>query len=424
MEQTQDPIKLIEKEVRRERDAKAAAEKMQAARSGFVMGTDANAAFFATLALRLAVHPKGEGDAVQTASVNGETLVYDPAWVASLEQPQVRGLIAHEVMHCVMEHMARRGDRDKTRWNLACDYAVNGILHDAGFRLPDEGYRPGVGKAAKYPKGLTAEEYYSLIENEPKGDQPGGRSGDRPAKGKQPSGKPTNDPGGCGGVSDCAKDPASQEAAKAKWKMAVASAANAAKQRGDMTGEMKRIVQATLDPTQSWQQVLQRFIDSAAKNDYSWRTPNRRFIGDGLYLPSVQSDAIGDIFVSIDTSGSVSQDELDTYAAELEAIGNAYPCTLHIVYNDTKVYDGGEWTREDGPLELEPIGGGGTNHIPVFEHIENLDYTPVCVLCFTDLHTRFPSEEPDTPVLWVNTGGSGKEAPFGDTVQVIQGDAS
>ena len=79
--------------------------------------------FFGTLAIRLRPVHK---DDIKTAATDGFHFFYNEAFVSKLDPVQLRGLIAHEVLHCVFNHMTRRQERDHSLWNVACDYAING----------------------------------------------------------------------------------------------------------------------------------------------------------------------------------------------------------------------------------------------------------------------------------------------------------
>ena len=63
-------------------------------------------------------------------------LFYNPEFVSTLSAPELAGALAHEVMHPALQHHTRRGDRDRRRWNIACDYAINPMLIDAGLTFP------------------------------------------------------------------------------------------------------------------------------------------------------------------------------------------------------------------------------------------------------------------------------------------------
>jgi predicted metal-dependent peptidase len=67
---------------------------------------------------------------------------------------------------------------------------------------------------------------------------------------------------------------------------------------------------------------------------------------------------------------------------------------------------------------LEPVGGGGTSHVCVFEHVHTLAERPVCVVCLTDLYTAFPASPPDIATLWAVVGANALQPPFGRRVEV------
>jgi len=74
------------------------------------------------------------------------------------------------------------------------------------------------------------------------------------------------------------------------------------------------------------------------------------------------------------------------------------------------------WTPSDGPLVLKPCGGGGTDHRPVFDWIENEGMDPACLICLTDMYSTFPAHAPDYPVLWASTTEA--KGPWGRTIRV------
>ena len=113
--------------------------------------------FFGSLLFRL----KGrECRSIQTMATDGVSLFYNPDFVETLNAATLAGTLAHEVMHPALHHHVRRSGRDPKRWNVACDFAINPLLVDAGLSLP-EGVltgsdsksislmelRPGVGSA-------------------------------------------------------------------------------------------------------------------------------------------------------------------------------------------------------------------------------------------------------------------------------------
>jgi predicted metal-dependent peptidase len=324
-------------------------------------------------------------------------------------------------MHGALAHHARRGPRDARRWNVACDLAVNPLLLDAGFTLPASRLVPGEGAYKDLQRGKSAEDYYSDLPDEP----PAGSDGSDPGQGQEDRGQggntpqPGQDPGGCGGVKDPpGASPAVCRQAEAEAAVAVAQAQQAAKARGQLPAGLARLVEEVLQPKVDWRDVLREFVSSYARNDYSWSPPNRRFIHRGLYLPGVRSEELGDVVLAIDTSGSIGEKELSRFAAEAQGILEAFDCTLTVLYHDSDVQRVQHWRSGDGPLVLEPVGGGGTSHICVFDRVVSQGDLPTCVICLTDLYTEFPDSPPPVPVLWAVAGDNNAQPPFGLRVSV------
>ena len=159
--------------------------------------------------------------------------------------------------------------------------------------------------------------------------------------------------------------------------------------------------------------MLRQFVASHARNDFSWSSPNRRFVHLGLYLPGLRSEELGEVVLAVDTSGSIGQQELARFAAETQALLESFDCSLAVLYHDTQVQHVQRWRSGDGSLVLEPVGGGGTSHVCVFDWLARQGEEPTCVVCLTDLDTEFPTQPPVTPVLWAVVGGNTTEPPFG-----------
>lgn len=419
----------------------AAMQAITTARTTLVLSTQnaAKAAFFSTLALRMKPTVNWS---IPTMATDGRDLYFNPEFTLSLKPAEVIGTVLHEVMHVVMQHLSRRGSRDKKIFNQAADLAANSIVDEAGFVLPKFALMPGRDEFKDFPKGLSTEEYYDRLFKEQ--EQSGGGSQSQPQSGGQQSGQSSgNQPGQSPGQSSGqqpegdqesdgqgqdehdpsdigqfieAKDPAEASELEAEWQVAVAQAAQIAKGRGDLPAGLQRLVGQVTHPTLDWRALLRQFVSTVARNDYTWQRLNKRMLAHGYAFPGLRSEELGTIVVAIDTSGSIGQKELDLFAGEFEAALGAYQCSAKILYHDTVVAHVDEWQTSDGPIKLNPHGGGGTSHHCVFNWIEEQGITPACVIALTDLDTRFPDIVPDYPVLWAVTGNPNPQAPFGEMV--------
>jgi len=169
-----------------------------------------------------------------------------------------------------------------------------------------------------------------------------------------------------------------------------------------LPGALERIVEEMLEPVLDWRELLRRFVDTTAKNDYSWFPPNRRHIHNGLILPSLRSQELKNVTMAMDTSGSITDEDLKAFEAEVRAIIQDYRANTKVIYCDAKVQSVEEFDA-DMPVELHPAGGGGTDFRPPFEHIEEAGEYPVCMIYQTDGWCDSFPEEPPYPVLWVLT---------------------
>jgi len=372
--------------------------------SRLVLGKDATHCFFATNALKIA----GSGHAVpdwriETACTNGEIMRYNPDFVSGLDDEEGKGLVVHEVFHCCNKHHSRRGNREPRRWNKACDLSANPVIRAAGFKLPKGGIFPGEGQYAHLPVGLSAEDYYARLSDDPA--KSGADGGD--------------DPGGCGGVEDPGDgSPADCRESDADWEVNVAQAHQVAKQRGSLPGGLEDMVQKALAPDVSVADCLWEFISRHARNDYSWAAPNRRFLSQGICLPGMQSDELGNVVCMVDGSGSCWDPRIiRRFADLLQGVLETFDCELTIIYHDIPVHAIEAWKSTDGPLTLNPRGGGGTSHLPAFRYIEDNHLEPTCVVALTDCETTFPPPS-EYPTLWCCVGNPSARVPFGTLIHV------
>lgn len=349
--------------------------------------------FFGALALRLELVPVTDEAVCNTAATDGRKMYYYPPFVNGLvvgnSKAKVVGLVAHEVMHCVFSHMTRRNYRDMQDWNIACDYAINTHLLQNGFILPDEGI---IDTEKKYD-GWNAEAIYNDINKQP------------------PENKPKPAPWGM--VID-ATDPAAQGV---EWEVAVRAAAMTAKAAGKMPGSLSGIIDELLEPVVDWRSHLWQFATRLDRAEYSWARPNRAYISEDEYLPSMRSEVLGPIIVVKDTSGSVHDRALKQFWAEtVDMAKHLRPEKLVVIQCDYEVQKVEEIDIETaGNESFEVKGRGGTRFGPAFDHIIEHYPDAEAVIFFTDMECSFGDcKDPGMPVLWMSIEKQWQQPPFGD----------
>ena len=389
---------------------RAVREKIVGARIALLL----KAPFFGNLATRLKI--ENADDWCPTAATDGRKLYYNSEFLKKMPAKQLEFLIGHEVLHCVYDHMGRRGERDPQLWNIADDYCVNQDLLDQriGERIPVGLYEP------KY-RGWSAEEVYDdLYKNADKididdlldklldehldgdGEDGEGKDGDEKKDGK---GRPK----------------LSEEERKQirdEIKEAVMSAAQTVG-AGNLPSGVKRLIKDLTAPQLNWRELLQQQIVSTIRSDYTWSRVSRKGWDIDAVLPGNDVEREIDICVAIDTSGSMSDNMLKDILSEVKGIMESYNSfKLHLWSFDTEVYNATVFTQEnlDEIMEWEVGGGGGTIFEANWEYMKEQDIAPKKFVMFTDGYPGMGwGDENYCDTLFIVHGSTTIEAPFGLT---------
>jgi predicted metal-dependent peptidase len=439
--------------------------KLAAARTRLILDKP----FLGALVLRLPMKA-ANGEWCKTTATDARHLYYNPDYIQQLTPAQTQFMLAHEALHCALLHFARRGHRVKHRWDLACDFAINPLLVEDGLTPP-----PDSLWLDEY-RGMTAEEIYPLLEehedlqtlDQHLYDQEGesGRQDDSggslpPPKGKSqqqhgdgaaPPGAETRHESGSGAgrqPREASQDdvddgdgeqqrPASSSATAVpgdgaepspppltpdekeilgvQWQQRTAGAAQQAMQAGKFGGALARIIEQHLQPQLPWRMVLARYLTSLARDDFSYMRPSRRE-GDAIY-PSLRSAQL-DVVVAVDSSGSLREEELGEFIAEIDALKGQIRARVTLLACDAALADESPWTFEpweDFKLPESIKGGGGTDFRPVFAWVDSMEMRPELLLYFTDAAGKFPPLPPDYAVIWLVKGRGA--VPWGERIQL------
>ncbi|MBZ0073006.1 MAG: VWA-like domain-containing protein [Thiohalobacteraceae bacterium] len=395
--------------------------KLSAARTRLILDKP----FLGALVLRL---PMVAGDPkwCRTTATDARTFYYNAQYIDSLSLDQTQFMLAHEALHCALSHFARRQHRSKHRWDIACDLAINPLLIKDGLKPP-----PGALHMIEF-EGMMAEEIYPAIadlEDETEtlddhlydSEEEGGRGSNQDESSQRQDGEG----GGASAETDPQRGGAPQprplteserEQLSVQWQQRLAGAAQQAMRAGKLGGGLARLVDHLLQPRLPWRMLLAKYMTAVARDDYTYSRPSRRE-GQAI-LPSLRSTQV-EIVVALDTSGSISPDEICEFMSEIDAIKGQVRARITLHACDARL-------AEDGPWEFEPweefklprdfSGGGGTCFAPVFDWARGRDRQPDLLVYFTDAEGEFPEQEPAYPVLWLVKGKA--KVPWGQRVQL------
>ena len=423
--------------------------------------------FFGSLALRL---PIRADETRETLASDGKDIRYAPQWVADTDADHIKTALARVVLACALKHHTRRGGRDPERWQRASQLVTHGLLRDAGFALP-----PG----AEAWDGISAEQAYDRLpepsdDAEDPGDassssdvdDSGSAAGQQCGDGDEDQSDPSNpsgdnspqeqdetgasggstgsnssgqtpashDPCGTGEVMDAderrdddtgqsGESPLDTPAEEQAWDEAMHQAASLARAQGNAPGAVEETIRQAHRSILDWRSLLRRYMTDAARRDYSWSVPNRRFIDSGLYLPSMHSEGIDAIAIIIDTSASLPGETLALFWAEVREIAaELQPDSIYVLQVDAVLRDAARYPAAELPDSITIKGRGGTDFRPGFAWLHEQGVRPGCCLYLTDMECdSYPETAPLYPVAWCVWGsphGDRYREPWGERIDI------
>ena len=417
----------------------------------------------------------------ETMATDGVNIYWNDEFVKTLTNEEIQAVLVHEASHVIWEHPLRLGKKNHMIWNIATDYVINAwISYDLYMELPKDGLLDRI-----YHR-KSAEQVYRILTNDDEAlknameemkskngedesddesesssnssDGDGEDESDDESKTKEGDSSSNGNGSGKGKsltdelagmkpsmgevwmpTKEDGKPLSEGDIAEIKEKIERAiSMANKLEGISDsgtsvLGGAMKNLSECNVD----WRDTLRDLLDSAKSSNPTWSRLNKRHSWRGVNLPSNDKEPQGgEIVVAIDTSCSVTQQELNIFATEIQSLCD--DCGIdkvRICYCDTSVRKNasGEWWDEfelaDGELELTYRGGGGTRFDPPFNLFnEYTDDTEdvIAFLYFTDGFASVSAEvEPDVPVIWALSEGSNSyysksyhDYPFGEKVYI------
>lgn len=355
-----------------------------------------------------------------TLGTDGEHLLYNPEFFNTLTREQACAVVLHEVLHCAFHHIWRREDRDPMRWNMATDYAINTVV-DEVFKLPK-----GALLDQKY-YGMAAEDIYDELEDQKSKQQSWCEKDGWGEQGKEGQGKSQGK--NSGSLLDKitgkkkVKGTLSEQEKAERWSEIMED--SLLKNYGQTEGSLRRLIENThYIPVLDWSSLVASLM-SEDENDYTFSTPDRRFMGQDIIMPGQYSlDRLKDVVFAYDTSGSISEEDLKAFYHEtLNLFDNFSSLQGWVAVCDWILHSFKEVDNKRSYDDFDFEGGGGTSFQPVFNEIDKRNMKPKALFYFTDTYGDFPDEEPPYPVFWLvrSQAGEGEQldVPFGQVIRFL-----
>lgn len=364
---------------------------------------------------------------VPTACTNGKDERYNPKFIADLKEKELAFVIMHEATHKMWRHLttwSKLHAENHRLANYACDYVVNLMLkdldpHETFMAMPRDKDGKVIGLIDERFRGMNVKQVYDILKDECEGN--GGSGGEQDEDG----GLDTHDWESAGDLPEETKRELEREIDQAIRHGVITNQ----KVNGTGGGDLERAIGELLAPKVDWREQLREYVKSvcAGKDNSSWRKPNRRFIGSGVYLPTLISERVHHVVAAIDTSGSIGGDELNAFLSELAAIcEQVNPEHVDLLYWDGRVaghetYDGAD--ASNIVSSTKPVGGGGTSPSCITAYLKDKTLRPDVAVVLTDgyVGSDWGEEHGNAwpcPVLWCIVGGNTAVAPNGKTIHV------
>jgi predicted metal-dependent peptidase len=363
----------------------------------------------------------GKRDIVEdfpTAATNGRDEVYGVEFVKELSDPELRFVVIHETYHKLYRHLhvwSHLYEIDEELAGQALDYVINLKIMDEFKDDPNNFIKFPTGKHEglldERFRGMDSAQVFNLLRQDKKNGKGKGKAGG----------------GGNGKGFDKhdwanAKQMTPQEARELTQEIdaAVRQGLLASKKSGDASTLGLEELTAAKIP---WRDKLREFVLTVCKgNDYStWSRPNRKYIGEGIYMPSGISEEIDEIVIAVDTSGSIGQRELRAGMSEVVGLCAVIkPRKIHLIYWDTRVAGHEIYGDQHVPVDqllasTKPVGGGGT-HLPcVTDYLAEHGIRPNVAVIFTDGYVGGDWGNWNCATIWGIIGNKSCKAPVGES---------
>lgn len=388
----------------------------------------------------------------ETAYTDGTRIAFGPSFLEELKDSELDFVMMHEILHVVLQHCFRAGQRDSERFNIACDIVVNSnILLSNNMKLSSISIKnegPGIHIAPDGKEGYeyTAEQVYEMLPSSNKKKKNSSNSDstmqakagseqdkDNATPGKHSRSEHSQQGTNVGKSGSSASANVSETPGPriwddhSRWGMyeedatlrdvwvkrfedacEAVSIRDPSNSRGLIPAFAERLFKELRKSQTDWRTILNDFIQEEVV-DYSFTPPDRRFDDSPFFLPDFngKEDMVEDILFMIDTSGSMSDDMITAAYSEVKGAIDQFDGKLKgwLGFFDAAIIQPRPFESEEEFRIIKPAGGGGTDFQIIFEYVikDMQDKLPASIIILTDGYAPFPQEQlaRGIPVLWL-----------------------
>ena len=378
---------------------------------------------------------KVESSDVETIGVTTNKLIYNPEFIKKISTPEFLFICLHEIGHVALMHVARRENRDPNLWNIACDLYVNqSLVEEFDLKIgtltersnntmimpPSDGmYCSSIDIDKDYVEAIYEDfvkqgkqnGYFSSLsygnggntsdssdsENTPGFDQvytfkykghkiPQGVRREKNEEYKEFKVEVT--PDFTKDLIDTGEDGQVKDQQSRKI---LSDAVVRSEMRGSMAGDtpsnIERQVKELLKSRVDWKKLFKRYLTEIVSTDSSFSIPDKRMYWQKAIYPgqaSEESNFIEGIKICIDTSGSISSEDLSGFWYQVQSILKQYKVDAELIYWDAIIQSVGSFQSIKEFERVDCSGGGGTMPEVVFNYLSKAKVKPKVILMFTD----------------------------------------
>ena len=360
-----------------------------------------NQPFLGTIAAKLKLI---KNDDIEAFVSDGIQLEYNDDFINESSLQELEFIFANGAMHASMAYENRQNNRSNWLWQLSCDYAINDMLIQSGMQRPYQ---------AHYSERFTnmyVEEIYAELKADIIRDAEELPENEGTDNAEQNESESSSEP-----KESCQKESTQIELDEQLFKEFASAVLENYEKKGELPQTLERFFTLHAQTKVDWRGELRNALDRFAKDDYVSMPPNKKFLSQGIYLPSLHSETFN-LAIAIDSSASIDEILLEEFLSEVNSLMLSIPkYKIDLLVCDDKLRIHREFLSGES-LDVELMGGGATDFRPVFAFVDAELYDTKLLLYFTDLDGTFPKDEPNFEVKWISKNIL--EIPFGEIIQI------